>query len=95
LQIMKTQISDNEQIVLDYFGLEESDLPELARSVDFDALAEQIAEPTKIAVCEVLNGKGNVVVNSEGPVRVHVEVPAKNYLKELAKKSLRWLKWWD
>lgn len=85
----------NQQLVLDHFGLEEKDLPELERSVDIEALAKQIAKPTKVAVCNVLDGAGKVVTNAEGPVRVYREVPVKNALKILAEKSLRWLKWWE
>lgn len=93
---MKTQtISEAARKVLDHFGLSDSDLPELERSVDIDALAKQIENPTKIAVCNILDGDGKIVENSEGPVRVYEEVAVKNALKELAKKSLRWLKWWD
>jgi len=85
----------SQQLVLDHFGLEEEDLPELERRVDIEALAKQIAKPTKVAVCNVLDGDGKVVTNAEGPVRVYREVPVKDALKILAKKSLRWLKWWD
>jgi len=80
---------------LDYFGLEESDLPELERSVDIEALARPIENPTKIAVCNIIDGDGNVVVSSGKPARVYEEVPVETAAKELEKKSLRWLKWWD
>jgi len=85
----------SKQLVLDYFGLEESDLPELERSVDIEALARHIEEPTKIAVCNIIDRDGDVVVSSGKPAVVYEEVPVKNAVKELAKKSLRWLKWWD
>jgi len=90
---MKTQISNDEQLVLDYFGLEEKDFPELARSVDFEALAKQIRNPTKTAVCNVLDGEGKIVADGEGPVRVHIEVAVSNAEKILAEKSLRFIEW--
>ena len=89
------QLSGNEQLVLDHFGLEASDLPELERSVDIDALARQIEDPTKLAVCNILNGRGEIIMKDGKPAIHHEEVPVKNALKILAEKSLRWLKWWD
>lgn len=86
-------LTQNQQLVLDHFGLEEEDFEKLERFVDFDALAGYIRDPTKVAVCNILNGERKIVVNGEGPVRVAVEVTVKDYLKILAKKSLRFLKW--
>ncbi len=87
----KTNVTPAERRVLDHFGLEASDLPEL----DIEELTRQIENPTKIAVCNVINRSGKIVEDAEGPVKVYQEVPVRNYLKELAKKSLRWLRWWD
>jgi len=86
-------ISESTRKVLDHFGLDESDVEKLDPFVDFKALAKSIEDPTKVAVCHILDGDGKIVVNYGKPVRVHVEVPIKNALKELAKMSLRWIKW--
>ncbi len=88
-------VSENQQLVLDHFGLEEQNFERLEPLVDFEALARSIREPTKVAVCNVLDGDGKVVTNGEGPVIVHIEVPVENYEEELNKKSMRFLKWYD
>lgn len=92
---MKTQLTEDEQLVLDHFGLEEKDFEKLERYVNFEALAKFIRDPTKVAVCNIIDMEGKIVTNREGPVRVHIEVPVENARKELAKKSMRFLKWWD
>ena len=90
---MREGISNDALFVLAYFGLGVRDFSKLERIVDFEAMANSIRKSTKIAVCNILDGKGDVVVNNGKPVRVHIEVAVKDALKELAKKSLRWIKW--
>ena len=88
-------LSHDVQLVLDHFGLEEKDFEKLDPYVNWVALARSIENPTKTAVCNILDAGGKIVVSNGRPVRVHVEVPVKDTLKILAQKSLRWLKWWD
>lgn len=88
-------LSQNALLVLDYFGLEERDFERLDKIVDWGALARSIKNPTKLAVCNIIDGKGDVVVNSKKrPVKVHVEVPVAGHEEELKKQSLRFVKWW-
>ena len=81
---MKT-ISEKEKLVLDHFGLEGSDLPNL----DIDALAKQIEDPTKTAVCNVLDRHGKVVISKGKPVEVGITVENEKQIP----KSMRFIKW--
>lgn len=92
---MKTQtISGSAQFVLDHYGLEEGDFEQLDKYVDWDALYKYIRDPTKIAVCNILDVDGKIVVSQGGPIRVHKEVAVANFKEELKKKSLVFVEWW-
>ena len=82
-------LSNNALYVLDHFGLSERNLPELERSVDIDALARSIRNPTKTAVCNVLDRHGKVVISKGKPVEVGITVENEKQIP----KSMRFIKW--
>lgn len=86
---LKTAISNNALEVLAYFGFEPRALPELELIVDIDALAKQIRNPTKVAVCNILDGDGKVVISEGKPAKIGVEVESEKQIP----KSMRFLKW--
>lgn len=93
---MLTQtIPNNAKEVLDHFGLEESDFEKLDKYVDFEALAKYIRNPTRIAVCHIIDVDGKIVVNQGEPIRVHEEVTVANPQEELKKKELVFVEWWE
>ena len=82
-------------MVLDHYGLDEGDFEKLDKLVDWEALAKYIRNPTKIAVCEIIDIDGKIVVSQGEPVRIHMEVPVANAEEELKKKGLVFVEWWD
>ena len=83
----------NKQEILDHFGLAETDVKELGKDPDFEVLAKSIENPTKVAVCDILDGDGEIVISQGKPARVHHEVPVKGYKEKLKKRSLRFIGW--
>ena len=93
---MKTQtITEAARKVLDHFGLDENDYQKLDPLVDWEALARYIENPTKIAVCHILDVDGKIVMRNSEPIRVHEEVAVENAEEELKKNSLVFVEWWD
>lgn len=88
---MKTEVKK----VLDHFGLDENDYERLSSCVDWESLAKSIENPTKVAVCNVLDGNGEIVMSNGKPTRVFEEVQVENAQEELKKKSLLFVEWWD
>ncbi len=80
-------ISNNAQEVLAYFGLKSRDYPKL--KVDFDEMARQIRNPTKTAVCNIIDARGAVVFSDGKPVKIGVEVESEKQIP----KSLRFIEW--
>lgn len=83
------------QKVMEYFGVDERDVEALGSSVDWGSLAKSIENPTKLAVCEILDKKGQVVMDEGRPATILWDVPAENPEVELKKKGFRFLEWWD
>lgn len=79
--------------ILDHFGLDDKDAEELDPYVDWEALGRSIEEPTKMAVCNIIDKRGKIVICEGKPARVHVEVNIKNYQEKLNKQSLRFVEW--
>lgn len=48
----------------------------------------------KVAVCHILDRKGNVVMYHGKPVRVYEEVEEGNHVEELKKRSKKFIEWW-
>lgn len=89
---MNRELSHNQKLVLDHYGLDAIDLPSLGH-LDFDAMAENIRKPTKTAVCNILGKKGEIITFGGDPIKVGVEVEVKKAKEELKKKSMRFVKW--
>jgi len=87
-------ISESARKVLDHYGLKEDDFEKLDKYVDWEALAKSIENPTRIAVCHVLDIDGKIIVSQGEPIRVHREVTVANAKEELKKKSLVFVEWW-
>lgn len=93
---MKTAEPMPTQKVLDHFGLKETDIEALDPYVDWKALEKSIDNPTKSAVCNILDAKGNIVMSERKPAKVIFDVPVANTFKEeLEKRSLKFVEWWD
>jgi len=92
---MESQLSEAVRKVLDHFDLDESDYERLDPNVDWESLARNIENPTRNAVCNILDKKGEIVISQGKPAKVLIEVTIENYEEELGKKSLRFVEWWD
>lgn len=87
------EITEHVRKVLDHYGLKESDFERLDPSVDWESLARNIKNPTKIAVCHTLDAKCEVVMRRfepslgkpEEPAISYVEVHVNNMEEELKK----------
>ncbi len=78
--------------ILDHFGLDDKDAAAMDPYVDWESLGKSIEEPTRVAVCHILDGEGEIVMSEGRPATVHVEVPTE-YEEELKKRSLRFIGW--
>lgn len=89
------KVSDDIRKVLDHFGLSQSDFEELDQYVDWEAVAGFIERPIKIAVCHILDGKGEIVMSLGEPVKVYREVLVVTAEEYLNKQSMIFVEWWD
>jgi len=49
----------------------------------------------KVAVCHILNSKGEVAMYHGKAIRVYEEVEEGNHVEELRKRSKVFVEWWD
>lgn len=86
--------------VLEYLGEEPTygNFRKYDGIIDWEAFAENINHPTRIALCYILDGQGQEITLKSGPVVVAREIAAcseSEAAEILAKESKVFVKWWQ